>query len=237
MSNTGLHAAEDGSLARSTGGAAARGAMLIALALAIGLLLMFSAFDDPGTVVDVASASTTDTADDGGEGADAGADPSVDAGADPVIEDPAVNVGTPDEGADASASPPPTIGDVGGEADPAAPVVEGEIFPNNEVNVLVANGTGERGVAGTVRDRLTATGYIGVVSNAPSTAAAVVFYQPGFSANARQVAEVLGAPPDVVTAAPTDGTIAVNADAINDGRLAAANIIVIIGDDGAVPTS
>ena len=51
MTTSGHHAAEDGSLARSTGGAAARGALLIALALAIGLLLVTFALDDPQTEI------------------------------------------------------------------------------------------------------------------------------------------------------------------------------------------
>ncbi|MFT7476398.1 MAG: hypothetical protein ACI81L_003351, partial [Verrucomicrobiales bacterium] len=51
MTNAGNHATDDGSLARSTGGAAARGAMLIALALVIGLVLMAFALDDPQTIV------------------------------------------------------------------------------------------------------------------------------------------------------------------------------------------
>ena len=59
MSN-GYHAADDGSLARSTGGAAARGAMLIALALVIGLILMAFALDDPQTVVAGSDADATD---------------------------------------------------------------------------------------------------------------------------------------------------------------------------------
>ena len=51
MTGSRHHAADDGSLARSTGGAAARGAMLIALAVVIGLVLLAFVLDDPATVV------------------------------------------------------------------------------------------------------------------------------------------------------------------------------------------
>ena len=60
MSSPGYHAAEEGTLARSTGGAAARGAMLIALALVIGLLLVMFALDDPQTQVVAAETPSAD---------------------------------------------------------------------------------------------------------------------------------------------------------------------------------
>ena len=51
MTGARSHAADDGSLARSTGGAAARGALLIALAVVIGLVLMAFALEDESTEV------------------------------------------------------------------------------------------------------------------------------------------------------------------------------------------
>ncbi len=224
MSN-GYHAADDGSLARSTGGAAARGAMLIALALVIGLVLMAFALDDPQTVI----ASTDDTTD--VESTDDVADTSTDDATEDSSD--AVSVGEPDGSTDetvATIAPDDSTPDTIAEA-PST----GEARPASEVNVLVANGTGGKGVAGSISDKLKADGYIANAANAPSTAEAVIYYRVGYDADARAIAEALGAPPDIITQAPGDGTIAVAAEAVSDGRLTAANVVVIIGNDNNIP--
>lgn len=232
MSNQGLHAADDGSLARSTGGAAARGAMLIALALIIGLLLMAFALDDPPT--DLSSqAGTADVSTDAGDGADDDAS---------AQEEPAVDVGEPTGSDDAAASDPALIEDDPGDTetipeDVVEPPADGELHSPSEVNVLVANGTGGKGVAGAISDKLKAAAYIAAVSNAPSTAEAVIYYRVGYDADARAVADVLSAPPDIIKPAPGDGTIAVAPEAVSDGRLSAANVVVIIGADNNIPVS
>lgn len=225
MSN-GYHAADDGSLARSTGGAAARGAMLIALALVIGLVLMAFALDDPQTVIASTDDTTTDV-----ESTDDAADTSTDDATEDSSD--AVSVGEPDGSTDetvATIAPDDSTPDTIAEAPPT-----GEARPASEVNVLVANGTGGKGVAGTISDKLKADGYIANAANAPSTAEAVIYYRVGYDADARAIAEALGAPPDIITQAPGDGTIAVAAEAVSDGRLTAANVVVIIGNDNNIP--
>ncbi|MDW3176349.1 MAG: LytR C-terminal domain-containing protein [Acidimicrobiia bacterium] len=223
MSSSGHHAADDGSLARSTGGAAARGAMLIALALVIGLVLMAFALDDQGSEItsgDSASDSdtTTDTSDTG-DGTDADTGDGTDT--DPGTSDTAVDVVDPGDTA-----APETI--------PEVPEGDGP-RPPAEVNILVANGTGGRGIAGSLADKLIADGYIAKAANAPSTAAGIIYYRQGYADDARAVATILGAPPDILTQAPGDGTIAVAPEAVADGRLTDANVIVIVGADNAVP--
>ncbi len=222
MSSSGHHAADDGSLARSTGGAAARGAMLIALALVIGLVLMAFALDDQGSEItsgDSASDSdtTTDTSGTGGTDADTGDGTDTD----PGTSDTAVDVVDPGDTA-----APETI--------PEVPEGDGP-RPPAEVNILVANGTGGRGIAGSLADKLIADGYIAKAANAPSTAAGIIYYRQGYADDARAVATILGAPPDILTQAPGDGTIAVAPEAVADGRLTDANVIVIVGADNAVP--
>jgi len=229
--SSGYHAADDGSLARSTGGAAARGAMLIALALAIGLLLMWRALDDPATAVTVtdADAVATDTDADAAATDDAASDAT--AADDAAATDDTGGVTAVDPGDGTTATEPEQIPE---ETDPAVTEpVPGEFVQPSEVNVLVANGIGGAGVAGGTADKLIADGYLANAANAPATAEGVIFYRPGYDANARAVAEILGAAPDVVQPAPD--TVGVAAEAINDGRLAEANIIVIIGADNAVP--
>lgn len=225
MTSTGNHAADDGSLARSTGGAAARGAMLIALALVIGLVLMAFALDDPQSELTSGGSSSDDNdaaTDTGDDSSDDGS--TVDDGSD---EDPGVDIVDPNVDGDLEPTPdtiPPVTEPVGDGPRPAA-----------EVNVLVANGTGGRGVAGAVADKLKTRGYIAEAANAPSTANAVIYYRVGYADDAREVATILGAPPDIITPAPGDGTIAVAPEAVEDGRLVAANVVVIVGADNAVP--
>jgi hypothetical protein len=220
MSSAGDHAADDGSLARSTGGAAARGAMLIAAALIIGLVLMAFALDDPQSEI-TSGSSTTDSSDDtSGDSSDDTADSSdsSDSGDSADTSD--------DDAAVANTQPPETI--------PEVEESEG-LHPPSEVNVLVANGTGGKGVAGAVADKLKTRGYIATAANAPSTAEGIIYYRVGYADDAREVASILGAPPDIITPAPGDGTIAVAPDAVSDGRLTDANVIVIVGADNAVP--
>ena len=238
MTSSGHHAAEDGSLARSTGGAAARGALLIALALVIGLLLVMFALNDPQTEI---VASDTDAAADTADGDDAAAGVEGDAGGvagdagDAGAEDgaDAPVVGTPEEEAATTETIPQITTDPEPGADDQPPAPTGQLLPANEVTVLVANGRGAAGVAGGVRDVLVADGYTTEVSNAPATASGVIFYRPGFDANAIAIGQALGAAPDAVLPAPDN--IGVSSDAVSDGRLSNANVVVIIGADESVP--
>lgn len=228
MTASGQHAADDGSLARSTGGAAARGAMLIALALVIGLVLMAFALDDQGS--EITSGSTTNSADDDADATDDDGSGTDGADATDADGDGTDGVGSDEGGVDVvegSTPPPDTIPEVEETTGPRPP---------SEVTILVANGTGGKGIAGSLADKLIADGYIANASNAPSTAAGIIYYRQGYADDARAVAEILGAAPDILTPAPGDGTIAVASDAVADGRLAEANVVVIVGTDNAVPS-
>jgi len=197
--------------------------MLIALALVIGLVLMAFALDDPQTVVSGDdNAAADDNADDSSDDSSDSGDSAVDA-VDPTGTDDQTDATIPE--------------DTTTETIPEEPLDTGTARDPAEVNVLIANGTGGKGVAGAVADKLKAKNYIAAVSNAPSTAEAVIYYRVGYDADARAVAEVLGAPPDIITPAPGDGTLPVAQEAKDDGRLTAANVVVIIGADNNVPTS
>ncbi len=233
MTGERYHASDDGSLVRSTSGAAARGAMLIAVAIIIGLVLLMFALDDPATVVEASPGTEDVTTDDGDATADAGDD----AAATDDTADAGDDTGSTGQEAvdpaevDTSADDPAVI-----ETDDAAAApADGEARQPAEVNVLVANGTGEGGVAGSVSDKLKRRGYLANAANAPSTANAVIFYREGYAADAREVATILGAVATVIQPAPAN--IAVNQNAIDDGRLAEANVVVIIGADGLIPTA
>ncbi len=204
-------------MARSAGGAAARGAILIAAAVILGLLLLAFALDDPDTVV------SGDTADDTSQSDDSSSDDSSD---DSSSGD--------DSTDDATATTAPTT--------TAAPTTittlpPSEALPPAEVSVLVANGTGEKGVAGAVSNKVNARGYIALdaANAAAPTAESVIFYRDGYDGNAVDIAGIVGTTPDLIQPAPTDGTIGVAQNAIDDGRLDSANVIIILGSDERIP--
>ncbi len=217
----GFHAADDGSLARSTGGAAARGAMLIALAIVIGLVLLMFALDDPETEVAAVVDDTEEV-----EGDDEAVEGGVTVGEASDVDDTATEAA---DGAGGDA-------DAGAETEsiPEEPLETNVARPPSEVNVLVANAVGIAGIAGATADVLIADGYIGVAGDAPNGPTSVILYKEGFDADAIAVAGLLGAGPDIVQPVSPDGSIPVNQNA--QTQAAAANVIVIIGSDGAIQT-
>ncbi len=222
MTGSRHHAADDGSLARSTGGAAARGAMLIALAVVIGLVLLAFVLDDPGTVV-TATPDDTEQADD----ADGSTDADADTGDDGVV---AVDPDDTDSEGTEAVIPDEDPTDI-----PDEPADPGDTRVPAEVNILAANGTGGSGVAGAVADQLKARGYIAEAANAPTTDTSVIYYREGYADDARAVADIVGATPEILLPVPPDGAVPVAANAIEDGRLERANVVVIVGNDGRIP--
>lgn len=194
--------------------------MLIALAVLIGLVLLWSALDDAETVIADSGDATqdddaggSDDADDNGAAGDDG-DTTGDAGDDSPTP-------TNDVPSDTTIAPLPADDDPGEAREPA------------EVTVLVANGTGGRGVASAVSNKLKTRGFISDAANALNTQVSVIYYDEGFAADARVVAETVGTTPDVIQPAP-EGTIGVASDAVD--RAEAADIVVIIGTDDLIPT-
>ena len=185
--------------------------------------------NDEGTVVASDESVDTDaaidnTVDDGLTADDSAADTAADTAV-VVVDESATGDVDPATETTPTTAAPDTIEDV----------TPGELHAASEVEILVANGTGGRGVAGSVADKLKADGYIANAANAPSTAEAVIYYRVGYDADARAIAAILGAPPEIITPAPADGTIGVAPEAISDGRLASANVVVIVGDDNNIP--
>ena len=95
------HAAEEDNYGPVSGASAARGAMLIALAIVIGLILLAWALDDPGTIVSVADDTAGEVATDGDAAGDGnGGEVAADLGDGTVVDD-----GTGGEGTVADAFP------------------------------------------------------------------------------------------------------------------------------------
>lgn len=180
--------------------------MLIALAVVIGLLLLRWALDDTET----ATTSTNE-----GNGVTETSAPDSSGNTTPV---------------DSSGASTTTTSEVTVVTVPTDQVAR----PAAEVIVLVSNGTGGSGVAGGVSDKLTADGYISDASNANPTEDSSIFYDEGYAADAREVANIIGATPDLIKQRP-DGAFGVPANAVD--RAENAHVVVIIGTDTLIPTA
>ncbi|MCU0272049.1 MAG: LytR C-terminal domain-containing protein [Acidimicrobiales bacterium] len=218
-----------GGFAPSAQGAAGRGFVLIGVAVVIGLLLLWRGLDSGGSVdVETGDGGTDVAADGGTDAADAG---TTDAGTD-AATDAATDAGT-DAATDGSTDAVSDGGtDAGGATSTTA--ATGTTRPPEQVTVLVANGSGTSGAAGTVSDKLKAVNFNTLEpANATPTTTSKVYYRPGYDQDAQEVARVVGATADLVLPVPDPTGVADNAV----DRATQANVIVILGSDGRIPTS
>jgi len=202
MTPPGRYASSDGSFARSTGNAAARGVVLIGIAVLIGIVLLAKGFDGASSQAATPAASTPTTA-------PAAAD---------TTDPPDTATSSTAPGSDES----PTTA-------PATPVA---VRPAGEVKVVVANGSGLAGAAGSAKDELTSAGYVAEAKNAVTvpTELSAIYYIDGFVEEAKQVASTLGGTAALLRAAPSDPLALIK----NPTGLEEFHIFVILGTDKAI---
>jgi LytR cell envelope-related transcriptional attenuator len=213
MTTPGRYAASDGSFAKSAGSAAARGGVLIALAVVIGFVLLWKGFDGGDVDADIAGAGASTEVDSTETGEDV--PPSTETGED---------------------VPPST--ETGEDVPPATdPIDNGTdvvVDAPADVTVVVLNGTGEPGLAGSRGEALGAVGYTWTPGNASGVpvAESKVYFAPGFADEAKAVAEALSGDVGVLEKAPADiGALAAD----NNAEAAvAADVVVILGADEAL---
>ncbi len=187
MTAPGRYAASDNSFTKSTATAAARGGGLIALAIVIGVLLLWQGYDGDdsvGTAADDSDETTDETSDETSDEADETSDE--------ADERDTSNTNGGDD-ADGTAN----------EITPAAPVVPDS---PNSVKVAVLNGRGETGLAGSRSDHLKTAGYVSIAANADTSDKEFsrVYYIPGYADEAELVAVALNGSPTVTEMAPAD---------------------------------
>lgn len=214
MTGLGRHAATDGSFGKSAGSALFRGAGLVGLAVILGLIMLYWGTRDSGDgALDIASVEGT------AEGSSDGTGVPADDGSDDDLE--GTDIATPDSVPDSVPTTDPVAEDEGGGQDPKPP---------SEVLVIAANAVGTPGLAGGLKDDLTVMNYKIDVANAPNSSVSKVYFKQGFRANAREIVDNLGKDPSILQRLPNDGSVTIKND--DDGaRLAAAQIIIIIGSD------
>lgn len=105
--------------------------------------------------------------------------------------------------------------------------------PPNQVRVLVANGSGIPRGAATITDRLSPAGYTTLPpANAIPTSRSIIYYEPTYSSDARAVMNVI-APgnPDLLAQMPSGGP-EVPENAMD--RVLEAHVVVILGSDSLI---
>ena len=114
----------------------------------------------------------------------------------------------------------------------APPVVT---HPAGEVKVAVLNGTGERGRAGRTAEALNAAGYVTAAKNTEQDRVqrSVIYYKADYGDDAKAVASVLGAPPNIITPAPgTIMTLIRNPETPQD--LEDFHVFAVVGTDDVI---
>jgi len=205
MTSPGQYASQDGSFARSAGGAAGRGVVLIVIAVALGLFLLAKGFDG----ADNTAASAGDE-----PATDSGDEPASDSGDEPADEP------SDDPGSDSGDEP---------VTDTTVPTEPDTTRPPNEVKVAAVNATGAPGVAGRATAILDTQGYVTAAKNASSNVeTSVVYYQAGYAEDAKAVASVLVIPADLIQPAPPDVVERID----NNENVADFHVFVFQGADG-----
>lgn len=98
--------------------------------------------------------------------------------------------------------------------------------PNNEVTVLVANGTEVRGQASRLTSTLRNQGFLTrEPRNAETQTASTIFYRPGFAAEAAVIRSELGGSTPIAPMPEPDPVLGEGID------LAPVDVLVLIGDD------
>ena len=199
-----------GGLGPSNAAATPRALLIVGVAVAIGLLMLWKGLDSSPVAADRQTPALTD---------------------DVLVADPvpgatasAITTELPDAVVPTSTVPTTT------EALFPTPT-----HPPNEVKVLVANGSGVSGAAGKVTDMLSPLGWaMESPSNADKTGTTRVYYRTEYLADARKIVDHFGEIPSLLEKMPTGGP-AVPAKA--EDRVANADIVVVLGSDQRIQSN
>jgi hypothetical protein len=207
MTTHGRYTASDSSFAQSTGNAATKGLVLIAVAVVIGFLLLWQGGVGGDSSPEVAAAD----------------DASIDAG-----NEDASSGGTDDAPADDGSGDGDDAAldeDSGATTDttPVTPTTR----PLGEVKVAIANGVGVSGLAGQQSELLKTAGFVTIAVNAKNnTELSAVYYVDGYALEAEAVALELGATGAVLRPATSPEELVADPNQIEG-----FHIFVILGSD------
>ncbi|MDP6867337.1 MAG: LytR C-terminal domain-containing protein [Acidimicrobiales bacterium] len=205
-----------GGLGPSNAAAAPRAFLLIAVAVVIGLVLLWKGLDStPGTVAPAGAPVVVESPID---------ESTNDLGSGTFVDETRV------AGGDTSSDQPATT-------EVPVPTTTEDLFPEptfapNEVKVLVANGSGVSGAAGKVTDMLTPLGWaMESPANASKASTSGIYYKTGYAHNARLIQDHFGEDPSILSQFPTGGLAMPDASL---DRVDNADIVIILGSDLAI---
>ena len=209
-----------GGLGPSNSAAAPRAMLLIVVAVVLGAALLWKGLDD-GADLAANQPSPTTTA------------PTSDGSGDGTPGDGSGEV-TPDDGS-GDATPGDGSGDTTGDTTTTTTLFPTSTEPPNEVQVLVANGSGIARAAGAVSALLAPQGYATLPpANAQPTDSTMIYFRPGMVNEARAVMDILAPDsPDLLAQIPPTG-LPVAENALD--RLELADVVVILGADDRIST-
>lgn len=211
---------DGGGLGPSNSAAAPRAMLLIVVAVVLGAALLWKGLDD-GADLAANQPSPTTTA------------PTSDGSGDGTPGDGSGEV-TPDDGS-GDATPGDGSGDTTGDTTTTTTLFPTSTEPPNEVQVLVANGSGIARAAGAVSALLAPQGYATLPpANAQPTDSTMIYFRPGMVNEARAVMDILAPDsPDLLAQIPPTG-LPVAENALD--RLELADVVVILGADDRIST-
>ena len=209
-----------GGLGPSNSAAAPRAMLLIVVAVVLGAALLWKGLDDGADLAANQPSPTTTAPTSDGSGDGTPGDGSGDA--------------TPDDGS-GDATPGDGSGDTTGDTTTTTTLFPTSTEPPNEVQVLVANGSGIARAAGAVSALLAPQGYATLPpANAQPTDSTMIYFRPGMVNEARAVMDILAPDsPDLLAQIPPTG-LPVAENALD--RMELADVVVILGADDRIST-
>jgi len=229
---------DGGGLGPSNSAAAPRAMLLIVVAVVLGAALLWKGLDDGADLAanQPSPTTTAPTSDGSGDGTpgDGSGDATPDDGSGDATPGDGSGDATPDDGS-GDATPGDGSGDTTGDTTTTTTLFPTSTEPPNEVQVLVANGSGIARAAGAVSALLAPQGYATLPpANAQPTDSTMIYFRPGMVNEARAVMDILAPDsPDLLAQIPPTG-LPVAENALD--RMELADVVVILGADDRIST-
>ena len=192
------------------GSAAGRGIVLVIVAIALGVFLLLRGFDGSDDATDKANTASEQ-------------EPNGDSTEDP---------GSGDEGDNGDNTPDSTTSTTS-TTTTSTTVPPPVTHPANEVRVAAINGKGAPGLAGAAAAELNALGYQTKAKNAVNFGMemSVIYYQPGYSDDAKAIAVAINAPVDILNPAPSTILTLIR----DPSDVSEFNIFILLAEDDLIP--
>ena len=190
------------------GSAAGRGIVLVIVAIALGVFLLARGFDGSDDAADDKSTATD-------QDRDSTEDPDSGDEGDNGDNTPDSTTSTTSTTTTSTTVPPPVT------------------HPANEVRVAAINGKGAPGLASAAADKLNALGYQTKAKNAVNFGMemSVIYYQPGYSDDAKAIAVAINAPVDILNPAPSTILTLIK----DPSDVSEFNIFILLAEDDLIP--